>query len=86
MITRHLLEYEFPNFSMHEAKFATTKYYFLFKDALHFHITVSDDGEIHTIIYNEGDAIQEFLTKKTQEQDLIRTLKTISKEYGFTGI
>lgn len=86
MITKQFLQYEFPDFTLHEAKFATTKYYFLIKDALHFHITVGYDGEIHTLVYNEGDAIQEFLTKATQEKDLIRTLKQITKEYDITGI
>jgi len=86
MITKQYLQYEFPDFNMHYAKFATTQYYFLIKDALHFHISVGDDGDIHTIIYNEGDAIQEFMTKRTQERDLINTLKQITKEYDITGI
>jgi len=85
MITRQFLQYEFPNFTIHHAKFATTNYYFLIKDALHFHITASDDGEIHTLVYNEGDALHEFLTKKTQEKDLIQTLKGITKEYNIGG-
>ena len=83
MITKQFLQHEFPNFTIHEAKFATTKYYFLIKDALHFHLTQSPDEEIHTLVFNEGEAIQEFLTKKSQIEDLITTLKTITKELSY---
>lgn len=85
MITKQFLQYEFPNFSMHEAKFSTTRYYFLFKDAIHFHLTVSDDGEIHTLVTNEAELVHEFLTKRTQEKDLIQTLKNIHKELDLMG-
>ena len=86
MITKQFLQYEFPNFNMHYAKFAGSNYFFLIKDALHFHITQSHDGEIHTLVTNESEVIQEFISKDSQITELLQTLKTLAKEYGFTGI
>ena len=86
MITKQSLQHDFPDFSIHHARFTQTEFYMLVKDQIHFHVDVDKESEdVTVLVYVEGDKIKELIANSESMKELVNELKTITRDYDNTG-
>jgi hypothetical protein len=80
MITKDLLERNFPSFRLHGANFRNTYYFMLFRQDLSIHVEIMKDTRQANIeIYQQANVIH---STKVDEDAVIEYLRIKIKEHG----